>query len=116
MRNSNKENKAKILWSQQDLIDFISNYAEIDLSVVQKVFATLEEIVTNHLKFDFSSFGDNIVTTIKIFDGLTIEAEKIPEKKYVIHNKTITATPRIKARSHLSRYYVRKILNELADG
>ena len=118
MRHSSNidNNKYKILWTQADLVDFISGYIEIDSDVVQKVFSALEEIIINHLKYDFDSFGDNIITEIKLFNGLTIDAEKIPERDYFLNGETVTATPRIKARAHLSRCFVRRTLNGLADG
>lgn len=86
------------------LIKQIAEKEDISVLTVRNIFNSAEEVVFNHLSSTTPS--ENII--VKIFKGLSLECEYIPEKIIDTYEKII-CSPRIWAKAKLTRYYNKKL-------
>lgn len=79
----------------------------IDLETVRILYGYFEEYLINVL----SSASEKESVSIKLFDGITIDSEYIPEKNKVnnLTGKEIMVPKHIKVKSNISRTFQSKI-------
>lgn len=96
--------------TQEELIHQIASKEDIDVATVRKIFKSTENFIFAYL----SSATQSESKTIKLFDGLSLECNYVPERK--IHGyDDILCKPKIWAKPKITRYYNRKINNYVKD-
>lgn len=90
--------------NQENLIKQIAEREDINMATVRNIFESAEKIIFDHL----SSTTPTENTIVKIFDGLSLECNYIPEK--TIHTYAdIKCKERIWVKPKITRYYNRKL-------
>lgn len=101
--------KETVTYTKEMMIKKISNNCHRDLKVVKTIYDSLEESIFDIL----SSADDNIDTSIRLFEGITIGSTYIPERTKVnnLTGETITASSKIKPKANITRNYREKLTN-----
>lgn len=90
--------------NQENLIKQIAEREDTNMATVRNIFESAEKIIFDHL----SSTTPTENTIVKIFDGLSLECNYIPEK--TIHTYSdIKCKERIWVKPKITRYYNRKL-------
>lgn len=78
-----------------------------ELSIVRGIYNIFEDIITKIL----STTSPTNYITLKLFEGISIDSEFIPEKEKVnnLTGKKITTTNKIKAKANITRNYCEKL-------
>lgn len=89
------------------LIQMIANTSGENISTVENVLKSMENIVLTTLK----EADNNKDISIKIFDGFFIDSTYIPEKKQQnnLTGKIIDVASKIKVKARITRGYAEKI-------
>lgn len=90
--------------TQENLIKQIANKEAINVTTVQQIFKSAENIIFDYL----SSTTPSENTIVKLLDGLSLECNYIPKKEIHTYD-TIVCQPRIWTKPKITRYYNRKL-------
>ena len=90
--------------TQDALIKQVADREDINVATVREIFKSAEDIIFDHL----SSTTPSKNTIIKLFDGLSLECNYIPEKEIHTYDN-IVCKPRIWVKPKITRYYNRKL-------
>ena len=106
MRLKNEE-KTKVTYTKDMLVKMIANECGENISSVKNVYNALEHDIANLL----SSADINTDISIRLFEGIVLNSEFVPEKAKVnnLTGETITTTSKIKPTAHITRCYREKI-------
>ncbi len=112
MRIRDNKHIAQIDWrgtdyltiTQENLIKEIASKENLNVATVRDIFQSAEDIIFAHLSSTTPS--ENVM--IKIFDGLSVECNYIPEKEIHTYD-TIICKPKIWAKPKITRYFNRKL-------
>lgn len=104
------EEKIYLIITQDNLIKEIADREDIDVAIVRDVFSSAESIIFDHLSSTAPS--ENVI--IKILNGISIEGKYIPSKEYSRGIfKNIHCPEKIKIKASSSKYYNKKINDEI---
>jgi len=103
----NVQEKTKNTYTKDMLIRNISDECNKDLNTVRTIYNTLEKTITRLL----STANPNTDITIRLFEGITLDSEFVPEKTRVnnLTGKVITSTSKIKPKANITRSYREKL-------
>lgn len=106
---TNKRNVKRV--TKEDLIKAIADTSCVNISLVRIVYKALEDLIRDTLQ-DVNFDRD---VSIKIFDGISIDGNYIPEKEKQnnLTGKVIKVASKIKLKSNITRYYSEKINNKV---
>ncbi|MBO5054844.1 MAG: hypothetical protein J6C64_00610 [Lachnospiraceae bacterium] len=90
--------------TQEILMNQIAGKENMNAATVRKIFNSAEDIIFHYL----SSTTPSENTTIKLFDGLSLECVYIPEKEIHTYDD-IVCKPRLWVKPKITRYYNRKL-------
>lgn len=88
----------------------IAKREDINVATVRAIFGSAENIIFDYL----SSTTPSEKTTVKVFNGLSLECNYIPEREiYTFDN--IKCDARIWTKPKITRYYNKKLNNVFRD-
>ena len=99
----------KITYTKNMLVRKISEKCRISVKNVSDVYDTLESLI-----FDILSSADlNTETSIRLFEGISLESTFTPEKTKVnnLTGETIVTSSKIKPKANITRNYREKLTN-----
>ena len=99
----------KITYTKNMLVRKISEKCRISVKNVSDVYDTLESLI-----FDILSSADlNTDTSIRLFEGISLESTFTPEKTKVnnLTGETIVTSSKIKPKANITRNYREKLTN-----
>ena len=101
--------KIKVTYTKDMLVKQISEYCNEDIATVKCIYNALESNIAEILSF--ANEENNI--SIRLFEGIVLNSEFVPEKTKVnnLTGKLITTASKIKPSAHITRYYCDKITN-----
>ena len=106
MAMKNQE-KIKVVHTKDMIIKNISEECNKDKKIVRSIYNALENYITEHL----SSADIDTDISIRLFEGITIDSEFIPEKTNVnnLTGKIITSKSKIRPKANITRNYREKL-------
>ena len=101
--------KIKVTHTKDMLIKQIVEDCEEDIATVKSFYNALESNIARIL----SSADEDTNISIRLFEGIVLNSEFVPEKTKVnnLTGKTITTNSKVKPSAHITRYYCDKITN-----
>lgn len=81
----------------------------IEIDTVRLVYKRLEDAVFSAL----SSADEDTDVSVRLFEGITLNSEFVPEKTKInnLTGETITTTSKVKPAAHITRRYCEKLTN-----
>lgn len=101
--------KPKTVYTKAQIIKMAARSARIRKSVVEDVYNAIEEEIFKAL----SSADEKSDISIRLFEGITIDSQYIPEQTQLnnLTGRTITTLAKIKAKANITRHYCGKLFN-----
>ena len=109
-----KENLTII--EQKDIINDISSDTGIEPKAIQDMLYSLRNTMEYYSKSVTIGESKDEKFLIKLFPSFNILIEQSPEQRKVLNNQEILVESRIRIKPKFSRYFLRKIINNLKDG
>lgn len=107
--NNKLEGRYDLIITQEKLVNQIAETEGINVTTVQKIFKSAENIIFAHLSS--ASPTENIL--VRFFKGISLESKCIEKKEYskgIFQN--ITCPEHINIKAKVSRYYSTKVNEE----
>lgn len=100
--------KHKTVYTKAKIIKMVARRARVRKSIVKNVYETLEHEIMRLL----ASANEDEDIVLRLFEGISIDSEFLPEKQKVnnLTGDTITTLEKIKAKANITRYYCEKLL------
>ena len=94
--------------TKNTIIKTIADNEHMSISSVRSIYNKLEQIVVNALK-SVNELDDSI--SIKLFEGITVDANYIPEKQKQnnLSGEIITVASHIKPKANITRSFCEKL-------
>lgn len=107
MGNSKKN---KTVYTKAQIIKLVAKRVRIRRSLVRKIYEGLEHEIMNLL----SGANENEDISLRLFEGITIDSEFLPQKQKLnnLTGETIVTQEKIKAKANITRYYCNKLSNK----
>ena len=109
-----KENLTII--EQQDIIQDIATDTGIEEKAIQDMLYSLRDSMEYYAKSVTTGESKEEKFLIRLFPSFTILIEQSKEQRKVLNNQEILVESRIRIKPKFSRYFLRKIVNNLKDG
>ena len=99
--------KPKTVYTKAQIIKMAARSARIRKSVVEDVYNAIEEEIFKAL----SSADEKSDVSIRLFEGITFDAQYIPAQTQLnnLTGRTITTLAKIKAKANITRHYCGKL-------
>lgn len=101
---------------QKDIINDISSDTGIEPKAIQDMLYSLRNTMEYYSKSVTIGESKDEKFLIKLFPSFNILIEQSPEQRKVLNNQEILVESRIRIKPKFSRYFLRKIVNNLKDG
>lgn len=101
---------------QKDIINDISSDTGIEPKAIQDMLYSLRNTMEYYSKSVTIGESKDEKFLIKLFPYLSVFIEQSPEQRKVLNNQEILIESRIRIKPKFSRYFLRKIINNLKDG
>ena len=103
------QEKTKITYTKDMLIKNIAEECNRNKSIVRTIYNAIENKIVEFL----SSANPETDVTIRLFEGISIDSEYIPEKTIMnnLTGKVMTSASKIKPKANITRYYCDKLTN-----
>lgn len=101
---------------QKDIINDISSDTGIEPGTIQDMLYSLRNTMEYYAKSVTIGESKDEKFLIRLFPSFSILIEQSPEQRKVLNNQEILIESRIRIKPKFSRYFLRKIVNNLKDG
>lgn len=101
--------KTKRTFTKNMLVKDIAEDTNKEAKDIRLIYEKIEDAVFDAL----SSADEDTDVSVRLFEGITLNSEFVPEKTKVnnLTGETITTSSKIKPTAHITRYYRDKLTN-----
>jgi len=101
---------------QKDIINDIASDTGIETKAIQDMLYSLRNTMEYYAKSVTIGEGKDEKFIIRLFPSFSILIEQSPEQRKILNNQKIFISSRIRIKPKFSRYFLRRIVNNLKDG
>lgn len=101
---------------QSDIVEGIAADTQLSERVVETVLDSLRNSMVYYCQFVTDGEDESEKFLVRLFPSFSILIEQSKEQRKVLNNQEILVESRIRIKPKFSRYFLRKIVNNLKDG
>lgn len=101
---------------RKDIVEGIAADVGLEEKTIEDVLFSLRNSMEYYAKSITHGADKDEKFLIRLFPGFSIVIEQSPEQRKVLNNQELLIESRIRVKPKFSRYFLRRIVNNLKDG